>query len=198
MTHEQLHRGRRTGREDAPRPDRRDRRAAGAAARRVVRTAVSTPPRPGALADQVAAAVLRVPGVVGLHAGPDGLASTYLPDRWITGVRLHLTGCEVHVVTAWEASVGATTRAVRRAVAPLVDGSVDVTVAEIAPPTGQSTAPRSASAAERGGPSASASIAAGRTQPSTAASIRDVTVEPSAVAGMRNAAVAGSTSRACR
>lgn len=186
MTHEQ------------PRPGRPGRRAADAAARRAVRTSSGIPPRAGALADQVSAAVLRVPGIVGLHAGPDGLATTYLPDRWITGVRLHLTGCEVHVVMAWEASVGATTRAVRRAVAPLVDGSVDVTVAEIAPPSGQSTVPRSASAAERGGSSASASIPAGSTQPSTAAPIRDVTVEPSAVAGMRNAAVAGSTSRACR
>lgn len=170
MTHEQSRSG------------RRGRRAAGAAARRGVRTSSGIPPHAGALADQVAAAVLRVPGVVGLHAGPDGLAATYLPDRWITGVRLHLTGCEVHVVMAWEASVGATTRAVRRAVAPLVDGTVDVTVAEIAPP-GQSAASaasaasaRPAPASERGGSSASASIAAGSTQPSTAVSIRDVTV----------------------
>ncbi|MDQ1106141.1 hypothetical protein [Nocardioides zeae] len=83
--------------------------------------------------------MLGVPGVVGLRAGRDGLAVTYLPDRLVTGVRLHLSGCEVHVAMAWEASVGTTTKAVRRAVAPLVGGAVDVTVDEITPPARRSS-----------------------------------------------------------
>ena len=161
---DQLRRAPRTARADDARPACRNRRSA--------------PPRqPASLAEQVAEAVLDVPGVVGLRAGRDGLAVTYFPDRLVTGVRLHLGGCEVHVATAWEASVGATTKAVRRAVAPLVGGAVDVTVDEIAPPASQpSLVARSASAAERGGSSARDSIAAGSTQSSTAVSIRNVTV----------------------
>ena len=172
MTQEQRWRGARTAGEDEPRAGRRGRRAAGVTERRVVRTS---------LAEQVAAAALGVPGVVGLHAGRDGLAVTRLPDRWLTGVRLHLSGCEVHVVTAWEASVGTTTRAVRRAVAPLVGGAVEVTVDDIAPPVRAQPVrsdplARSASSTDRGGSSARASTAGGSTQPSTAVSIRNVTV----------------------
>ncbi|GAB3076668.1 hypothetical protein [Nocardioides zeae] len=155
-TPEKVRRGPRAARVVEPRSAGRRRRAAAAR-------------RPVALAEQVAEAVLGVPGVVGLHPGHDGLAVTYFPDRLVTGVRLHLSGCDVHVVTAWEASVGTTTAAVRRAVAPLVGGRIDVTVDEIAPPAPQSTSSeRSTAAADRGGSSARASIAAGSTQPSTA------------------------------
>lgn len=85
-------------------------------------------------ADLVARAVTSVPGVHDLHAGVVGQVATYLPGRRVNGVRLSEPGCEVHVVLAWGAPIAATTEQVRAAVRPLVDGPVDVTVEDVAPP----------------------------------------------------------------
>ncbi|WP_369054246.1 Asp23/Gls24 family envelope stress response protein [Kineococcus terrestris] len=67
------------------------------------------------LADDLAGAVLAVPGVVRLHAGALGEVATYLPGRRVTGVRLPdaaLRGAgpggppvEVHVVLGLDAPV---------------------------------------------------------------------------------------------
>jgi len=86
-------------------------------------------------AEVVAAAVTAVPGVEGLHPGSVGEVATYLPGKRIKGVRLHDSGCEVHVTLRWGAPVVATSQAVREAVRPLVTGAVDVVVEDIADPT---------------------------------------------------------------
>ncbi|WP_134767931.1 hypothetical protein [Nocardioides sp. 1609] len=86
-------------------------------------------------ADRVAAAVLAVPGVHGLHAGVHGEVATYLPGRRVNGVRVRGPGWDVHVVLAWAAPVADTAELVRRSVRGLVGGPVDVTVEDVAPPT---------------------------------------------------------------
>jgi uncharacterized alkaline shock family protein YloU len=81
----------------------------------------------------VAAAVLSVDGVVGLHGGMFGEAATYLPGRRVTGVRLGENATEVHLTLACGAPISATAHQVRRAVAAVVPGPVHVTVEDVAP-----------------------------------------------------------------
>ncbi|SDU76857.1 Asp23/Gls24 family envelope stress response protein [Jiangella alkaliphila] len=101
---------------------------------------MTAPDRPGgedrALADDVAAAVLGVPGVAGLHAGLFGEVATYLPGRRVRGVRVgpEDDAVAVHVVVEWDAPVPATVDAIRTAVAGLVAGTVHVTVEDVAAP----------------------------------------------------------------
>lgn len=83
------------------------------------------------LADEIAAAVLAVPGVAGLHAGTFGEVATYLPGRRVTGVRVRPDVTEVHVVLSWGAPVLPTADAIRAAVAPLAATRVDVTVQDV-------------------------------------------------------------------
>ncbi|MDO9380761.1 MAG: hypothetical protein Q7T56_18110 [Nocardioidaceae bacterium] len=85
-------------------------------------------------ADVVADAVRSVPGVADLHAGSFGEVATYLPGRRVEGVRLSGDDADVHVVVTWDASVGDTADAVRRAAARHVTGRVDVTVEDVAAP----------------------------------------------------------------
>ncbi|MEH3034068.1 MAG: DUF2273 domain-containing protein [Aeromicrobium erythreum] len=85
-------------------------------------------------ADQVASAVLAVPGVAELHAGVLGEIGTYLPGRRVTGVRVDDERCDVHVTLAWDAPVRETAQQVRDAVAPLVAVPVVVTVEDVATP----------------------------------------------------------------
>ena len=85
-------------------------------------------------ADRVAAAVLEVPGVSGLHGGVLGEVATYLPGRRVAGVRLADEVTDVHVVLAWGAPVAATAEAVRETVRSLVPGAVHVTVEDVAGP----------------------------------------------------------------
>ena len=99
-----------------------------------VDTAAAPALDPAEGADQVADAVLAVPGVHALHAGLLGEVATYLPGRRVQGVRRREDGCEVHLVLEWDAPVGATTEEVRAALAGLVTGPVDLTVEDIAPP----------------------------------------------------------------
>lgn len=84
--------------------------------------------------DEVAAAILAVPGIHGLHAGVLGEVATYLPGRRVNGVRLRDPGCEVHVVLEWGMPVAGTAQQVREALAGLVRGPIDVTVEDVAPP----------------------------------------------------------------
>lgn len=98
-----------------------------------------------ALADDVAAAVLAVPGVADLHAGLFGEVATHLPGRRVRGVRL---GAEegsvaVHVVVEWGVSVPSTVDAIRAAVEGLTTGTVHVTVEDVAAPGAAATTRRS-------------------------------------------------------
>ncbi|MDQ1105378.1 hypothetical protein [Nocardioides zeae] len=86
------------------------------------------------VADQVAAAVLAVPGVHALHPGAFGEIATYLPGRRVAGVRVADERCEVHVVLQYPAPLAATTDAVRAAVRAVVPGPVDVTVGDVVDP----------------------------------------------------------------
>jgi uncharacterized alkaline shock family protein YloU len=82
-------------------------------------------------ADAIAAAALAVDGVAGLHGGMFGEAATYLPGRQVTGVRITESGADVHVIVSYGSSVHQVAEAVRRAVAPLVTGSVDVVIEDV-------------------------------------------------------------------
>lgn len=84
-------------------------------------------------ADRIAAAVLGVSGVAGLHAGMFGEVATYLPGRRVTGVRLAADAVDVHVSVLIDAPIRATAGAIRRAVAPLTRLPVDVTVEDVVP-----------------------------------------------------------------
>lgn len=84
-------------------------------------------------ADRIAAAVLAVPGVAGLHAGMFGEVATYLPGRRVTGVRVASDVVEVHVSVVIDAPIPATAGAIRRAVAPLSPLPVNVTVEDVVP-----------------------------------------------------------------
>ena len=78
-----------------------------------------TDPRTGAEpapADIVAAAVLAVPGVTGLHAGAWGEAATYLPHRRVPGVQTRDDVTEVHVTVIMGADIPDVARQVRDAV----------------------------------------------------------------------------------
>jgi hypothetical protein len=93
--------------------------------------------------DRVAAAVVAVPGVAGLTAGPGG-AGTYLPGRRVDGVVVPAPGgpaparVVVHVVARAGVPVLDLASAVRSAVGTAVPGApVDVVVEDVldgAPP----------------------------------------------------------------
>lgn len=85
------------------------------------------------LADLVAAAVLSVPGVAGLHTGSFGEVATYLPGRRVNGVRLREDATEVHVTLLYGTPVLDTAEKIRSAVAPLVAGGVEVSIEDIVP-----------------------------------------------------------------
>lgn len=91
-------------------------------------------------ADRVAAAVLAVPGVTGLHGGTFGIG-TYLPGRRVTGIRLGDEVAEVHVTVAMGVRVPAVAEAIVGAVGPFVHTPVDVYVEDVTPaePTTRST-----------------------------------------------------------
>jgi hypothetical protein len=82
-------------------------------------------------AELVAATVLAVPGVAGLHGGTFGTVGTYLPGRTVTGVRLRADAAEVHVVLFRGAPVLATADLIRAAIGHLVTGPVDVSVEDL-------------------------------------------------------------------
>ncbi|WP_432497596.1 hypothetical protein [Kineococcus gypseus] len=95
----------------------------------------SAAPGAGERADAVRAAVLAVPGVVGLHPGRHGTVATYLPGRRVTGVRLGEDGAEVHVVVAAGADLRATAGAVHAAASAVLGAPVHVVLADLAEPT---------------------------------------------------------------
>ncbi len=86
-------------------------------------------------ADQVAAAVLAVRGVSGLHGGMFGETATYLPGRRVPGVRLTEDVTDIHLSLAYGSPIAATAQQVRDALTALVTGPVDVTVEDVVPRT---------------------------------------------------------------
>lgn len=86
---------------------------------------------PGALADDIAAAVEAVEGVGELHAGVLGEIGTYLPGRRVAGVRLLDDGCEVHVTVLFGIPLAEVVDRVRSAVGALVPGAVHVVVEDV-------------------------------------------------------------------
>lgn len=86
------------------------------------------------LADEVAAIVRALPGVVDLHAGPLGEVATYLPGRRVVGVRLDASTVEVHVVIGLDRPVREVAQDIHRAVAAVVSAPVRVYVEDVAAP----------------------------------------------------------------
>ncbi|EME21169.1 Asp23/Gls24 family envelope stress response protein [Rhodococcus triatomae] len=82
-------------------------------------------------ADLIAARVLAVPGVAGLHGGTFGEVATYLPGRRVLGIRLTDPGCAIHIVVAYPHNVVDVADAVHHAVTPLAGGPVIVTVEDV-------------------------------------------------------------------
>lgn len=91
-------------------------------------------------ADLIAAAAVSVDGVEAMHGGMFGEAATYLPGRQVAGVRLTEDGTEVHVVVDYGRAVHRVADAVRRAVSPLVTGSVDVVIEDVSTADASTTA----------------------------------------------------------
>lgn len=89
--------------------------------------------RPTTTADDVAAAVLAVRGVRGLHAGSFGEVGTYLPGRRVMGVRLGGDVTEVHIVVVMGSSIADLADQVVAAVEPLVQAPVQVFVEDVTP-----------------------------------------------------------------
>ena len=88
-------------------------------------------------ADQIAAAVLAVPGVAALHGGMFGEVASYLPGRRVAGVRITAEAIDVHLSVLIDAPIRDTAAAVRRAVAAvaLTALPVNVTVEDVLPAT---------------------------------------------------------------
>ncbi|QBJ98575.1 hypothetical protein ERC79_06310 [Rhodococcus sp. ABRD24] len=88
-----------------------------------------TPER--ATAELAADAVLAVPGVTGLHGGEFGEVATYLPGRRVTGIRIGVDGCAVHITVRYPADLFGTAERVRSTVHPIVRVPVDVTIEDL-------------------------------------------------------------------
>ncbi|NIZ90380.1 Asp23/Gls24 family envelope stress response protein [Kineococcus rubinsiae] len=85
-------------------------------------------------ADAIAAQVLAVPGVAGLHAGRFGEVATYLPGRRVTGVKLGEDRVEVHVVLLYSAPLLAVAQRIHAVVAAVVEVPVQVFVEDLSGP----------------------------------------------------------------
>ncbi|KQT91531.1 hypothetical protein ASG49_10940 [Marmoricola sp. Leaf446] len=83
--------------------------------------------------DRVADAVVRVPGVTGLHAGSYGEVATYLPGRRVAGVRQRDGITEVHVTVAMGTAILEAATQVRTAVEAVTGDEVHVVVEDVSP-----------------------------------------------------------------
>ncbi len=93
---------------------------------------------PGALADQIAAAVTGCPDIAGLTQTPGMPVATYLPGRTVSGVAVRAGEIEICVVARLGRPLPQIAEQVRQAVAPLVPGRVvDVVIADITSPQGR-------------------------------------------------------------
>jgi hypothetical protein len=86
------------------------------------------------LSELVAAAVLAVPGVAGLHGGAFGEVATYLPGAKIAGVRITDDRIQIHLTAAAGYPVHDLADAVRAAVRPIAGQPVDVTIEDVVLP----------------------------------------------------------------
>jgi len=84
-------------------------------------------------ADAVAALVLAIPGVAGLHPGRFGEVATYLPGRRVTGVKLSDDRVEVHVVVEFDAPIRAVASQIQTLVGAAVPAPVEVFIEDLAP-----------------------------------------------------------------
>ncbi|MFD4368309.1 hypothetical protein [Rhodococcus sp. NPDC058521] len=84
-------------------------------------------------ADLIAAAVLDVPGVAGLHGGTFGEVGTYLPGRRVAGVRTDETSTDVHVTVYFDVAVADVAQRIRKVIGDLTGTKVDVTIADVVP-----------------------------------------------------------------
>lgn len=82
-------------------------------------------------ADDVAALVLAVPGVVRLHGGMFGEAATYLPGRRVAGVSVTADSVDVHVVLDSAVPIRMTAQRIHAVVASAVDVPVHVHVDDV-------------------------------------------------------------------
>ena len=89
------------------------------------------------ISEVVAAAVLAVAGVAGLHGGSFGQVASYLPGRSVIGVRIRADVADIHVVLFWGSPVLPTADRVRDTVRALIGGlaRIDVTVEDVVAPT---------------------------------------------------------------
>ena len=87
------------------------------------------------LADRIAAAVTRCPGVARLTQIPGMPVATYLPRRTVSGVAVRPAEVEICVVARYGPLLPQVAVQVRQAVEPLVPGRVvDVVIADITSP----------------------------------------------------------------
>ncbi|MET8846037.1 hypothetical protein [Amycolatopsis sp. NPDC004625] len=84
-------------------------------------------------ADAIAAAVLALPAVAGLHSGRFGEIATLLPHRRVPGIRIRPGEITIGVTGRHPATVAEIGDAVRATIAP-VDRPVNVRIGDIAPP----------------------------------------------------------------
>jgi hypothetical protein len=85
-------------------------------------------------ADQIAALVLAVPGVLELHPGRFGEVATYLPGRRVSGIKLGADVVEVHVVAAFDTPLRAVAQQIHAAVAAVVTAPVQVFIEDLTAP----------------------------------------------------------------
>jgi hypothetical protein len=90
-------------------------------------------PDPEIDADRIAAAVMALPQVAGLHSGRFGEIATLLPGRRVPGVRIRPGEITVGVTGRYPVSVAELGDGVRAAVGP-VGRPVNVRVGDLAPP----------------------------------------------------------------
>ena len=86
------------------------------------------------LSEMVAAAVLAVPGVAGLHGGTFGEVATYLPGAKIAGVRI-TDRIQIHLAAAAGHPVHDLADAVRAALQPITAQPIDVTIEDVVLPS---------------------------------------------------------------
>lgn len=86
--------------------------------------------------ERVADLVAGIPGVAGLSAGEFAAIATYLPSGRLHGVRQLQGRTEVGVVLEWGASAVSVIRLIRARVEAVTGGPVDVTLVDVALPTG--------------------------------------------------------------
>jgi len=82
-------------------------------------------------ADAVAALVLAVPGVAGLHPGRFGEVATYLPGRRVTGIKLSEDRVEVHVVLEFDAPIRVVVQRIHAMVSTATSVEVHVFVEDL-------------------------------------------------------------------